>query len=376
MDIKLIEKNLGTENLRSYLEEQINLGKSEAEIEINNQIESFLNQLNKEDLENELKAAAIISNLIYLPKIIFQEKVSLFNFFIENYKVYNTSVFYLQSDQDIKQDTKLIDFIIDYYSFSKFPILRILSQLKEIKNHSRYYYLKYYFELKSTILFEKLNEIIHLDSFSWDKNSFENGIVKFYEKLYNEKKIYIDKMNREISKIQKEHQYEIEDLKDELKYCEDDKESISRDLEVKDNFITKYIENCPTILLEMYFGDNQPFIFNFFNFLRTHKLMCKHGWSHFFSCFTIENNEIIYLQNEKDLKFIGRIFYNLINHFLLPKYANESFIRMKFYIDDKPIGKYFFTNHMNSRLKKDEYDYFEVVDSFFENQKKIFFIKQ
>jgi len=376
MDIKLIEKNLGVENLRSYLEEQINLGKSEAEIEINNQIESFLKQLNKEDLENELKAAAIISNLIYLPKIIFQEKVSLFNFFIENYKAYNTSIFYLQSDQDIKQDTKLIDFIIDYYSFSKFPILRILSQLKEIKNHSRYYYLKYYFELKSTILFEKLNEIMHLDSFSWDKNSFENGIVKFYEKLYNEKKIYIDKMNREISKIQKEHQYEIEDLKDELKYCEDDKESISRDLEVKDNYITKYIESCPTILLEMYFGDNQPFIFNFFNFLRTHKLMCKHGWSHFFSCFTLENEEIIYLQSNKNLKFIGRIFYNLTKHFLLPKYANESFIRMKFYIDDKPIGEHFFTNHMNSRLKKDEYDYFEIVDGFFENQKKIFLNNQ
>lgn len=376
MDIKLIEKNLGTENLRSYLEEQINLGKSEADKEIDNLIEKIFERINKEDLDKEIISSSIISNLIFLRKSIYQENVSFFNFFMTNYKLYNASNLFLRPDLNFNEDIRLIEFIIEYYTFIKIPDFTIIIQLQEIKNYSKHYYLNHYFRIKSSKLFEKLNEIKYLKSFVWDSNSFEDGIAKFYEKLYFAKKDSIDKMNREISKIQKEHQYEIEDLKDELKYCEDDKESISRDLEVKDNYITKYIENCPTILLEMYFGDNQPFIFNFFNFLRTHKLMCKHGWSHFFSCFTLDNKEVIYLQSNKNLKFIGRIFYNLIKYFLLPKYANESFIRMKFYIDDKPIGEHFFTNHMNSRLKKDEYDYFEIIDSFFENQKKIFFNNQ
>ena len=83
----------------------------------------------------------------------------------------------MRPDLNFNEDIRLIEFIIEYYTFIKIPDFTIIIQLQEIKNYSKHYYLNHYFRIKSSKLFEKLNEIKYLKSFVWDSNSFEDGIA-------------------------------------------------------------------------------------------------------------------------------------------------------------------------------------------------------
>jgi hypothetical protein len=374
MDIKYIETSLGTNNLKDYLIEQINIGKTESEKEVDNIINQVLAKTKNDALTEEDKSAILSIELIALQKIIYEKEISSVAFYLKNFKSYKNPLFNTKNESS--EDDKLAEFIIEYYNFLNKPDWSIVVELKRFQGEFKKYFLYYFFEKKSEMLFMKLNELNYLEKFEWKLSTFEIGIIEFYKKLFLEKASAIKNFESKIQLLNHEKDSEINSLKSKIEHLNDKNSKHEGTIELYEDYHKKYLEHSPRLIVETYFGDNQPFLANFYNFLSEHLILRMTGWSHFYSCMAVNNNEVLNLNINKS-KFIGRIFYNLINSkFLQPKFANETFIRSKFYLNEQPIVDTFFINHMNKRLKKEDYDFFETVDSFFENQKKIFFNNQ
>jgi hypothetical protein len=141
---------------------------------------------------------------------------------------------------------------------------------------------------------------------------------------------------------------------------------------MNDHF-NKYYYNTQTIINNTYFGDNQPFLLNLFNFLKRNNLF-QYSWSYFYSCLIEGNTEIIPLETSaKNVKPIGRLFYHL-KHLLVKPYKDEpeKFIRSKFYINNEPLSSYFFTNHVYKKADSEFLPLIAEIDDFFEIQKKTY----
>jgi hypothetical protein len=371
MDIKYIETSLGTNNLKDYLIEQINIGKTESEKEVDDIINQVLAKTKSDTLTEEDKSAILFIELIALQKIIYNKEISSVAFYLKNFKSYKTSLF--NTKNETSEDDKLATFIIDYYNFINKPDIFIVNELRHIKVKFNNYFLFNFFEKKSERLFEKLNELNYLEKFEWNISTFEIGIIELYKKVFLEKAKSIKNFESKIQLLNYENEGEINNLKSKIERLTDRISKLEGTIEFYEEYHKKYLEHNSPLVLDTYFGDNLLFIFNLYNFLIRNSLLKMTGWSYFFTCMSVNNKEIINLKSSNNLKFIGRIFY-FLQDFLQPKYrtTDKKFIIDKFYVDEKPINNHFIKNYIRPSYDKTLNPEFNDIDVFFDNQKAIY----
>lgn len=371
MDISVFEKQLGVSNLKSYLINEIKVSRQEAELFTDNIIKEILNRIDN-NIPVSVNLFSIISELIHLKKSIFFVETSEIHYYYKVYSFFNNSL--LNSlNKTVDDDEKLVDFIFENFAFLKLPNYIISNRFKNFKRDFYSYYIRIYFEKKSILLFDKLNELNYLKDFIWNLDNLDKGILEFYKLLIIDKEKADANFKIEIEYIKDKGELKINRLEDEIKTKDREIKYKEGTIELYNDYHKKYLENYPTFINDTYFGDNQPFIFNLYNFLLKYQLLKSTGWSYFYSCLVVGNNEIINLNNIKNAKPIGRIFKNL-KEFVLPKYKEDfkNFILNKFYINEEPINPGFFGNHTRE-INNDDLTYkLKEVDDFFEEQKKVY----
>ncbi len=371
MDISVFEKQLGVSNLKVYLINEIKVSRQEAELFTDNIIKEILNRIDN-NIPVSVNLFSIISELIHLKKSIFFVETSEIHYYYKVYSFFNNSL--LNSlNKTVDDDEKLVDFIFENFAFLKLPNYIISNRFKNFKRDFYSYYIRIYFEKKSILLFDKLNELNYLKDFIWNLDNLDKGILEFYKLLIIDKEKADANFKIEIEYIKDKGELKINRLEDEIKTKDREIRYKEGTIELYNDYHKKYLENYPTFINDTYFGDNQPFIFNLYNFLRKNLLINMMGWSYFYSCLSSNSNEIINLQSKNNLKFIGRILYCL-QDFLQPKYKSDfhDFLKNKFYINEKPINDNFFKNHMRPIYDKSLYPNLNEIDDFFANQKNIY----
>lgn len=371
MNIKFIETSLGTNNLMGYLIEQINIGESEAEKEVDDIIDQILKKIEIDSLKDEDKPSIIATELIILQKIIYQKEISTISFFVNTYKNYKTPL--LNNINDNSENDKLADFIFEYYKFIDKPDWIVFAELKRIKDDFKKYFLSHFYEKKSERLFQKLNEMNYPEKYEWKISNFEHGVIEIYKKIFLENKQSNDNFNTELEIIKKKNELEVDKLNYQINSLKKEKITLEGVIQFQEDYRKKYLDDVQVKVYDTYFGDNLPFLVNLYNFLSEHLLLKMYSFSHFYLCMTLKNNEMINLSRRKESKLIGRVFHYFINEgFLLPKFANKEFIKSKFYINEQPIKEIFFNNHSKKNSDPEDSKYISIADDFFEKQKKIF----
>lgn len=371
MDIKFLETSLATSNLKDYLIEQINIGKSEAEKEADDLVNKIIKNIESDLLDEEGKSAILAVELISLQKIIYQKEISPVAFYLKNFKGYKTS--FGNTKNESPEDEKLATFIIEFYNFINKPDIFIVNELRRIKEEFRKYFSLYFFEKKSERLFEKLNELNYLEKFNWTFLTFESGILEILKKIYFQNKENEHKSKQELDFLKTRNEIECDKLRFQIDSYKSEIKILKGVIQYNDDYRKKYLDDVQVKVYNTYFGDNLPFLVNFYNFLCEHLLLKMYSFSHFYLCMTVKNNEMINLSRRKESKLIGRVFHYFINEgFLLPKFANKEFIKSKFYINEQPIKEIFFNNHSKKNSDPEDSKYISIADDFFEKQKKIF----
>lgn len=371
MDIKFIETSLATSNLKDYLIEQINTGNSEAEKEAEDLINKIIKKIEIDSLNEEFKSAILAVELISLQKIIYQKEISLIAFYIKNFKGYKTSFFNTKNESS--EEEKLAAFIIEYYNFINKPDIFIVNELRRIKEEFSKYFLFNFFEKKSERLFEKLNELNYLEKFNWSFLTFESGILEILKKIYFQNKENEHKSKQELDFLKTRNEIECDKLRFQIDSYKSEIKILKGVIQYNDDYRKKYLDDVQVKVYNTFFGDNLPFLVNLYNFLCEHLLLKMCSFSHFYLCMTVNNNEIINLNNEGNSRFVGRIFYHLSKlSTLKTKKLFEEYIRNKFYVNEKPIVSSFFTNNVFVTIDTEIYTSVLKADTFFEKQREIF----
>ncbi len=372
MNIQYIERELGASCIRTFLRDEIKKGKEDAEKKLSALIEPFLKSIENPDLQNEVKLIKITSELVFFNKIIFNNSISNFSFFTNNYK--NISAYNLNNTvtEQINFDD-LVDYILKFYDFNRTQDFFLINKFRKISSESENYYLVKLLEIELVNLLTRLNELNLNHPFKWRKDNIEFGIVDVLHTLYKEKLDIISDSEEKIRRNNRKFKDEIIDLKDEIEQINKEKYYLNDELIFQKSYNQKYIESYSTIIAETYFGDNLPFLLQLYNFLKTHRLMSKYGWSYFYLCMITNNTDKIDLESKKESKFIGRVFYNLID-FLTPKYRenHRSLFTNKFTLNGKTLNENFFVNHMRAKYDETLHPNFQDVDDFFSDLRKIY----
>lgn len=371
MDVKKIEKHLKVENLESYIVDLIIDSKIDAESKADTLIDELKLLINKNHSKKELLSIALISNLVYVRKIIYNNENTNFDFYINNFKGGFFNIFKKENNNNYKND--LAKFIIKTIGSFELSELFTIGKFERLKTEIPSYYFRDYLLDKLPNFFIELNELNLIKDFNWSISTLEAGISELYKDLYLKYESQINQLGLKIEfenkkyKSEKDHfDYRIDRLNSEL-------EISKNTIEYYKDYTKKYLENQPYYVQNTYFGDNLPFLINVYNFLVKHQLLIATSWSYFYCCFVIEEKEIINLTSKGNLKLIGRVFYNL-QDFLLPKYKNDfnEFLMNKFYVNEKPINQNFFKNHMRPIFDEIQYSELIEVDNFFLKQKEIY----
>lgn len=347
--------------------------------------ESFLELKKKfeESSETDSKTVFLLSEIILLKKAINELYTDEFYQIIHRAKEYasNSKIDISKKDDEI---TNLFSYTLNFYRFQNTPDSTILKNLLLISIKISDMYKAQSLITKFEYFFKKLNAICKIDSFNWDWSNFESGLIKFQFNQFLDKLSYKNQHEAEIYKIKKQHEAEIDNISVNASSKVEKLESRIIDLnhqinnlndtvEYMKNYFDKYYYRTQTIISDTYFGDNQPFLLNLYNFLKINNLF-PYGWSYFYNCLVEGNHEIIPLETtERNIKPIGRIFYHL-KDLLIKHYKDEpeKFIRSKFHINNQPLGIAFFRNHVYSKPDKDIQIAIREIDRFFEKQNETF----
>lgn len=369
MDRQSLAEKFKVDKIEDYIISEFNVGKDEAEVFIEDIINEAIDTFQK--TENlEIRKAKVLFSLITLKKEFCSVKNNFFSFMTKESIYYKKQTpIRIDSQLDV---TKFAEFILDYYDFTKKSNISINFDLKQIRQQSRLYHMYSNLHFKSFVYFDILNEISPLEDYKWEWNNFELGLSKFLLMKGLDKIQYLSdcQLQNELWEIEKKHEIEslvieIADLQGKVK---DSNAAVERYKEHHD----KFYYNSQIIPNNTFFGDNTPFLFNLFNFLKKNNLY-NYGWSYFHSCMEMGNHEMIPLNKPKKSNFIGRIFYHLSNYLILHfKDSPMQFIKAKFLIDENEITDSFKNNHMKPNYDKRDDPELEIVDDFFEKQKKIY----
>jgi hypothetical protein len=365
-----IANKLGVEKLKDYIIDEFIIGRSEGDI----LVEAIFKE-SKEDLEkdrfDEIKIVRILSELIKIKNEFSFSNNNYFSHIIQEAKEYASNLSLTISNEEDELNN-LAKYILDIYDFKKTNNFIIEGQLLKIRENSRKYHLISNYVSKAKIHFDFLNDKCKIDRYTWNWVNFENGLIRVLAD-HGMEKISLEanyKLKNETFEIHKNN--EVDDLSNELKDLKREIGLLNKEIEYRTNFHNKYYYDSQILISNTYVGDNLPFLFNLYNFLKINNLF-SYGWSYFYSCMVIGNNEMISLKSSKKQNFIGRIFFHFKDYLIL-HYKHESFkfLQSKFLINESPITENFRTNHMKTKFDSTDEPELVIIDEFFFKQKKIY----
>lgn len=370
MNIETLAKRLGTDNLEQYIIDEYIKGKEDAVLSIEDFLLQFNEEINK--IESEDVKTTTILNLISTVKksidLSYNNELYLLITKAKNFAS-NNSINISTEKEELLNFSK---YYLAFFNFQKTSDWLVQQKLKELRNSSNTFHLQTGIVSKLSYYFDLLNDICKIDSFTWSWETFEDGLIKVFQKFNFDKMDSEIKHEAEIEILNHRTDHKVDILKTEIKDLEREISLIKGEIDFLDNFYKKFYYDTIVEIRETYFGDNLPFILNLFNFLKSNNLLST-GWSYFYSCMTMGNTEEIVLKNSKNAKFIGRVFYHLRDFLILHfKDDPEKFICSKFHINFEPLGPHFFKNHVNIKIDKELNPFIEEIDAFFEKQKKIY----
>lgn len=359
MNIQLLTEKLGTDNLQQYIVDEYTKGKEEAESKLEGSFSKLNEELDKVETE-EAKILRILSTIIRLKKTIDSSYNSELHILKAKAKEFTSN-----NSLDISTPKEELQNFAKYYlaflEFQNTPYWLVLHKLQKLRNNSLTFHLQNGLTTELKYYFETLNSICKIDSFIWNLTTFDDGLIKVLLKFSLDKIEYTNN-----------YKFEIEKLKSDIKNFEEEITRLKGEIEFRTDFHNKYYYDSQTNIKNTYFGDNQPFLLNLYNFLKSNNVLSG-GWSYFYSCMEIGNNEMLFLNTTKNMKFIGRVFYHLRDFLILHfKDDSEKFIRSKFYINSEPLSPHFFKNHVYVKVDKELNPFIEEIDVFFDKQKKIY----
>lgn len=370
MDRDSIAKKLGVKRLEDYIIDEFLIGKSEGDV-----LAEAIFKESKMDLDeiksDEIKIVHILSEFIKIKNEISVSTSNYFSYIIQEAKDYASNMS-LDAVNEKDELNNLAKYILDIYDFKKTKNFIVEGHLLNIRENSRKYHLILNYISKSKIYFDFLNEKCKIDRYTWDWLNFEKGLTRLLgnhalEKISLESNYKLQNENLKILK-----KSEIEDLKSEIEDLKSEIGQLNKEIEMRTNFHNKYYYDTQVMISDTYIGDNLPFLFNLYNFLKMNNLF-SYGWSYFYSCMIIGNNEMIPLKSSKKQNFIGRIFFHFKDYLIL-HYKDESFkfLQSKFLINESPITENFRTNHMKTKFDFNDEPELVIIDEFFAKQKKIY----
>lgn len=356
-----IELEIGTDNLLDYLSFEIKEGRESAKEKIYKLFLSTTEKLIKLDNSKESDLKQTLEYIIFFREYYLKISCVDFAFYEKQSKMFS-SFSHLNNDE---RNQEIASFIIENTNIEscnhKLKQKILISKLKNIREESECFYIVHYFEKNLINLCNLLKNIENLIKFDWSPNNFDNGIINILNELNS-------RHQKKIIELKQAHAYELEKLEDKITKLK----SKNQENEVNNKFLEEYVKKYPIMDYSSYFGDNIPFLLSVFNFLKNnHLTFCS--WSFFCFCLFEKNEMKINLEKSQNMKFIGRIFFNL-SDFLLPKYKNdyESFFRSKFLIDNEPINNSFFTNHVKISIDKSLNHDLDSIDNFFVKSKNTY----
>lgn len=365
-----IAKKLGVERLEDYIIDEFLIGKREGDI----LLEAIFKE-SKMDLEesksDEIRIVGILAELIKIKNEFSYTTNNYFSHIIQEAKDYASNIaLYVFDEKD--ELNNLAKYILDIYDFKKTKNFIVEGQLLKIRENSRKYHLILNYIPMAKIHFDFLNDKCKVDRYVWNWQNFENGLIKVLGNHAIEKfSLESDyKLKNEIFEINKNS--EVDNLQRKIKDLNSEIGQLNKEIEMRTNFHNKYYYDSQIIISNTYIGDNLPFLFNLYNFLKINNLF-SYGWSYFYSCMIIGNNEMISLKSSKKQNFIGRIFFHFKDYLIL-HYKDESFkfLQSKFLINESPITENFRTNHMKTKFDSTDEPELVIIDEFFSKQKKIY----
>lgn len=310
-------------------------------------------------LDDDVKLMTIIKYITIIQNENLVNKSSRFkHYFDESKKLKPTKVKGFLSELE-----NMANYTVKYCTYFYQTDAELIDELKKFSDESfKYFFANYIYKAGSTLLRE-LKLIEELDEWDWDYSKLSLGLL-------NSKRLQKIKFNYELEKNIARYDYEVDNLNTDLRRLKSDLIGSKEHIELLKSSIDKYYFNSQTLIQDTFFGDNQPLVFELYNFLKKNNCL-DYGWSYFYNCFTIGNREVISLRNSQTNYFFGNLFWE-ISCFLKPEYKFEfkKFFYSKFYIDQKPLKDSFFRNYYRS-YKNDEYESIEMIATFIEKLKKI-----
>jgi hypothetical protein len=365
-----IAKKFGVERLEDYIKEEFLKGKAEAEIEFDKFIIETSDDLQIDEKEDVLKHKVLFQIATYKTIVNKLNNEYFFQMIQQSKEYFSYPLTRTFSEND--QLDRLAKYILDYYDFKSTPNHIVESQLLKIKEKSAIYHSCLHYISYSIRLFEILNDKCKIEGFTWDWFNFEDGLLKVLTNHTIEIIAIKGDYEAKIKILEFNNKSGIDSLTNKIQNLKEDIKNEINKNEFLTEFQKKYYENSPIDITQTYFGDNLPFLFNLFNFLKRNNLL-QFGWSYFYSCMITGNNEMIPLKKPKKLNFIGRIFYHLTDYLVL-QYKEQplQFLKSKFLIDENYITDSFKNNHMKPNFDKIDEPELMIVDDFFEKQEKIY----
>lgn len=369
MNQEYICNQLQCNTLNEYIYNEIKSGFDQSFALADSYIEQILAEIRSENPKKRL--LTIIPNIQLIKKAKIESSEACFTHYLNESKKYKSPQTIDLKDQIIN----LSEYIVIYFSLICHSEKEMIDELKKIKNQSFMYYFSNLIYDKGVVLFEEIKLISEIKPFEWSYSGVDLGFLINYQihKIENEAKLDINQFEheRELEKNKNKLNSIIEDLQWTNKQLNRDLDSSRQRAKFLEEYIEKYYYSTQPLIQPTYFGDNLPLIHCLYNFLKENNCF-DYGWSYFYTCLTIENNEIINLKNIQNNYFFGNLFWEL-SRFLKEPYKSEfkRFFNNKFYLGDKPLKESFFRNYYR-KYKNDEHESLEVIAALILKLEKIY----
>ena len=366
MDRKSLAEKFKVDKLEDYIISEFHAGKVEAEIAVKDYLEKVIVDVQKTE-DTEVKFYKIIDNIISNKTTFYGVEKNYFNLIIRE----TTLNYGLIHRETIADPEKFALFLLDYLELKNLSSRSIGNLIGNVKSDSILYHSSIFYKLNSIILFDLLNSLdVKQDSYKWDWTNVEVGLVSLLKNQIISKRDDQDDFEYKIRSLENKNRSEISKLDNEIKNLNSNLIQSINKFTFYEEANKKYYFNSEIIISNTYFGDNVPFLFNLYAFLRSYNLI-KYSWSYFYLCMNVDNNEMIFLEKSKKLNFLGRIFFHLGSYLIIPYNENVfQFIMSKFLINGERIGPKFKNNHMSPDYDKEIEEEVVKVDKFFIEQGK------
>jgi hypothetical protein len=356
MNQEYICSELGCTNLVDFIFDELEKGYENGIYQGKIYIQAIQDEL--KGLDDDVKLMTIIK---YLTVIKNEDLINNSNRFKHYFD--ESKKFKLTDVKGFKKELKnMAYYILKYFSCLYHSDVELINELKKFSEESYKYFISKYIYDNGVILLKELKLINGFDKLDCDYSNLSLGLL-------SRNQIQKIEFNSEIEKNIASNDSEVDDLSRDLRYLKTDLKRSEEQIELLKSTIDKYYFSSQTLIQDTFFGDNQPLVFELYNFLKNNNCL-DYGWSYFYNCLVEGNIEIISLRNKQPNYFFGYLFW-AISAFLKPPYTNDKkFFYNKFYIDQQPLKDSFFRNYYRS-FKNEDYECIETIAKFIVKLKKI-----